>query len=152
MGNILKSLFGSDKSTVRSKGNERAIGTMLRAQKGRVIPPPVLDEPLKTVADAITQWPAVTASTHWDPSHPARVDGIDLYFGEEELGHIHLDGRIHLATCPRLGKVLVERGLARPLIYIRGWVEEKVQDIGAKAAVELFRVNYDWLSDTSLSK
>jgi hypothetical protein len=152
MSNILKSLFRSDKSFSHLMGHQRAIGTMPRATKGPVIPPPELNKSLKAVADTVIGWPNIIATAHWDPFHPTHIDGVDFYFGEEELGHIHLDGRIHLATSPHLGKALVEHGLARPLIYIRGWVEEKVQDIGAKDAIELFRINYEWLADTGLLK
>jgi hypothetical protein len=123
---------------------ERALGTLARAKKGAVVPPPALDEPLLTVANAIAGWPGVIATGHWDPFHPSRVDGVDFYVGAEELGHIHLDGSIHLATSPELGRALVAEGLARPFSHVRGWVEERVPHIGANAAVDLFRKNYEW--------
>jgi hypothetical protein len=83
---------------------------------------------------------------HWDPFHPSRIDGVDFYFGEEELGHIHFDGSVHLATSPGLGRALVSEGLALPFTYLRGWVCENVQRIGPNAAVERFRRNYERLS------
>lgn len=85
----------------------------------------------------------MTATGHWDPFNPGRVDGVDFYVGAEELGHIHLDGSIHLATSPELSRVLVAEGLARPFSHVRGWVEETVQHIGSNAAVDLFRTNYE---------
>ncbi|WP_158818534.1 luciferase family protein [Methylocapsa sp. S129] len=124
---------------------ERALGTLARADKGPVKPPPALDGPLRTVADAIAGWPGVIATVHWDLFHPSRVDGIDFYFGEEELGHIHLDGALHLATSPSLGKALIAERLARPFHYQRGWVCEDVQTIGPAAAIALFRRNYERL-------
>lgn len=125
--------------------SERALGTLARDKKGAVVPPPVLDEPLLTVANVVAGWPGVIATGHWDPFNLSRVDGVDFYVGAEELGHIHLDGSIHLATSPALGRALVAEGLAQPFPHIRGWVEEKVLHIGANAAVELFRRNYEWV-------
>jgi luciferase-like monooxygenase len=125
--------------------NERAIGTMARADKGPVLPPPALEGPLQAVADAVAGWAGVIATVHWDPFRMSRVDGVDFYLGEDELGHLHLDGSVHLATSPGLGRILVAEGLARPLPYLRGWVEEQVQRVGSNAAVALFRRNYERL-------
>lgn len=112
---------------------EHAMGTMARASKGPVIPPPALKGILATVAEAVSSWPGVITTGHWSLFKPRRVDGIDFYVGEEELGHIHLDGDIHLATSPRLGSFLSDEGLARPFQYIEGWIHEEVQKIGSKA-------------------
>ena len=128
---------------------ERATGTMARADKGPVIPPPMLDGLLGAVADAVAGWPGVIATAHWGPFHPSRIDGVDFYVGEEELGHIHFDGSVHIATSPRLGKAIVAAGLARPFPWHRGWVHEQVQGIGPDAAVVLFRRNYERLSGAS---
>ena len=65
--------------------------------------------------------------------------------GEEELGHIHFDGDVHLATSPSLGKAMVDEQLARPFPYNQGWVHEEIRAIGAPAAIALFRRNYDRL-------
>jgi Family of unknown function (DUF5519) len=125
---------------------ERALGTLARDKKGAVVLPPALDETLQLVANAVASWPDVIATGHWDLFNPLRIDGVDFYVGAEELGHIHLDGSIHLATSPKLGRSLVAEGLARPFSHVRGWVEEKVPHIGANAAVDLFRRNYEWVS------
>ncbi len=124
---------------------DHALGTLARSEKGLVAPPPMLDGPLGTVADAIARWSDVIATTHWYLFDPSQVDGIDFYVGERELGHIHLDGSIHLATSPSLGDALIAEGRARPFRYQRGWVCERVQAIGSDAAISLFRRNYDWL-------
>ena len=128
--------------------SDRALGTLARADKGIVAPPPVLDGSLGTVADAVAGWPGVSATAHWDLFDPTRVDGIDFYVGEAELGHIHLDGSIHLATSPELGAALVGEGLARPFRYQHGWVCATVGRIGAEAAIALFRRNHAWVSRT----
>ena len=126
--------------------NDHALGTLARADKGPVAPPPLLDEPLRTVADEVMAWPCVVATTHWDLYRPTAVDGIDFYVGDDELGHLHLDGSIHLATSPALGRTLITDGLARPFPYQRGWVCAQVQGIGIPAAVALFRRNFERLT------
>lgn len=124
---------------------DHALGTLARTDKGPVAPPPDLDGSLGIAATEIGSWPGVVATTHWDLFHPTQVDGIDFYVGEAELGHIHLDGSIHLATSPALGAALIAEGLARAFRYQRGWVCQTVQAIGPGAAIALFRRNYDRL-------
>jgi hypothetical protein len=124
---------------------EHAIGTMRRSDKGPVVAPPTLDEPLQTVVDTVGNWPGVITTAHWDPFRRSRVDGVDFYLGEEELGHIHVDGSLHLASSPMLGRVLVTEGLGRPFPYLLGWVEAQVRSVGSSAAVALFRRNYERL-------
>ena len=124
---------------------DKALGTMSRDDKGAVTPAPELDGPLHTVAEAVSAWPGILASSHWHFFDRSRVDGIDFYLGDQELGHIHLDGSLHLATSPSLGKELIKQRLARPFPYQRGWVCEDVYEIGAKAAIELFLRNYEQL-------
>ena len=125
--------------------NEPALSTLPRAAKGRIAPPPVLPANLRAVADAIAGWPEVEATTHWHLNDRDRLDGIDFYVGQDELGHIHLDGSIHLATPPGLGAQLVAEGLGRPFPWARGWTMASVDRLGAEAAVALFRRNYDLL-------
>ena len=76
---------------------------MARADKGPVQPPPALAGTLQTVADEVTGWNGIIATVHWDLFDMSRVDGVDFYYGELELGHIHLDGSVHIATSPALG-------------------------------------------------
>jgi hypothetical protein len=130
-----------------------ARGTLPRAAKGPVAPPPALDGPLQTIVDAVAGWPGVNTTVHWHLTDRSRVDGVDFYVGEEELGHLHLDGSIHLATSPALGKAMIAEGVAKPFRYQQGWVEEQVRRIGTDAAIALFRRNYEHLqargSDTN---
>lgn len=123
--------------------NTLARGTLPRAEKGPLAPPPRLDGALRSVADAVAAWPGVEATVHWHLWDRDRVDGVDFYLQEEELGHLHLDGAIHLATSPALGKTLVDEGAARPFRYQAGWVEEQLERLGADATIALFRRNYD---------
>jgi|GEM_PF-1091187 len=129
--------------------NDTALGTMARSDKGIMAPAPQLDGPLQTVATAVSAWPGISASTHWHFYDRSRVDGVDFYLGDEELGHIHVDGSLHLTTSPSLGKALVAGRLARPFPYQRGWVCEDIYDIGAPAAITLFRSNYERLQSAA---
>lgn len=104
--------------------------------------PPRLSGPLAEVAGAVAAWPGVESSVHWHFADRSRVDGVDFYVGEVELGHLHLDGALHLATSPALGQAMVLAGLARRFPYQRGWVCEDVDAIGASAAIALFERNY----------
>ncbi len=122
-----------------------ALSTLPREAKGPLAPAPPLDGPLQDVADAIAAWPEVQATTHWHLHDRDRVDGIDFYVGPDELGHIHLDGSIHLATTPELGAKLVAEGLGRPFPWAHGWTMANARSLGSDSAVALFRRNYDRL-------
>ena len=124
---------------------EPAQSTLPRAAKGPMAPPPALQGELKTVADAVAAWPGVEATTHWHFADQSRIDGVDFYVGAEELGHLHLDGSIHLATTPELSAALVGDGLGSPFRYARGWTQASVSRLGAAGAVAFFRRNYDRL-------
>ena len=127
--------------------NEAALGTLRRSDKGPIAPPPVLGGKLGAVSEIVTAWPGVTPTVHWDLDDHTRVDGIDFYVGDLELGHLHLDGSLHLATSPTLGAALIAEGLAKPFRYAKGWVCENVDRIGTGATIALLRRNYDRLSE-----
>ena len=124
---------------------DTALSTLPRAAKGPLAPPPVLGGTMQQVADAIGAWPEVQATTHWRLGDHTRVDGIDFYVGADELGHIHLDGEIHLATPPDLGAELVAEGLGRPFRWAKGWTVVDIDRLGVEAAVAVVRRNYDRL-------
>ena len=128
---------------------DQALSTLSRDAKGPLAAPPVLGGPIQAVADAVSAWPLVQASTHWRLGDHSRVDGIDFYVGADELGHIHLDGSIHLASSPALGAALVAEGLGRPFPWAKGWTAASVDRLGVEAAVALFRRNYDRLRPAS---
>ena len=125
--------------------NQQALFTVPREAKGPLAPPPLLEGLLRTVSDAIAAWPEVEATTHWHLHDQRRVDGIDFYVGAEELGHIHLDGSIHLATTPELGAQMVAQGLGRPFPWAKGWTLANVDRLGVDGTTALFRRNYDRL-------
>ena len=124
---------------------DQAHSTLPREAKGPLAPPPVLRSDLQAVVEAVRAWPEVTATTHWHFADQSRVDGVDFYVGAEELGHLHLDGSIHLATTPALMAELVAEGSGAPFRYARGWTQAGVTRLGVAGAVALFRRNYDRL-------
>ncbi len=123
------------------------LDTLPRDAKGPLAPPPVLDGMIKVIAEAIAQWRDVDATTHWRFDAPDRVDGVDFYVGSNELGHIHLDGSIHLATTSPLCAELVAEGLGQPFAWGRGWTVAHVNRLGVEKSVGLFRRNYDRLTE-----
>ena len=127
----------------------QALSTLPRRAKGPIAPPPALAGKLKAVADAVAAWPDVEATTHWRFDQPDRVDGVDFYVGPDELGHIHLDGSIHLATTLRLGAELVAEGAGQPFVWARGWTTASIHRLGVDRSVALFRRNYDRLRSSS---
>lgn len=127
-----------------------AHGTLPRKAKGPLAPAPRLADDLQAVVDAVASWPDVEATMHWHFADQTRTDGVDFYVGSEELGHLHLEGSIHLATTPPLAAELVAEGLGAPFPYARGWTQSNVANLGVSEAIALFRRNYDRLRPPTL--
>ena len=121
---------------------------MKLSSKGRRLPPPVLNAPFQRLSDEVQAWMGINASTHWHLSRNGQVDGADFYRDGDELGHIHLDGDLHLALSPPLARAIVQAGLALrfPFAGCEEWVlypmrtESDVQHAG-----KLMRLAYDYL-------
>jgi hypothetical protein len=117
---------------------------MKLSDKGRFSLPPVLPKHAEVVSKTLASWADVHARTHWLLGDETVVDGADFYVGEEELGHLHLEGQAHVATGPVLGKALVAARLASPFRWSPKFV---VHDVARAADVEhalwLFRLAYD---------
>ena len=124
---------------------EQAQSTLAREAKGPLAPPPALGGDLQTLVDAVAAWPGVEATTHWHFADQTRIDGVDFYVGSDELGHLHLDGSIHLATTPALQKALVEEGLGAPFVYAHGWTQASIRRLGVPRAITVVRRNYERL-------
>jgi len=86
---------------------------MARREKGRVAPAPRLAGTPQLVADAVAGMPGVVVQVHWQIGSQTDVNGTDFYVGEEELGHIHLDGEAHVPLGAAVVKALVKARLAR---------------------------------------
>lgn len=122
-------------------------------EEGPIKPAPLLAGPGQKTAEAIQSWPAIISATHWDLYNRSRVDGADFYVNEAELGHIHLDGEVHLATTKTLGLPLLQRGLASRFPYSAygDWVLFTIRtEADADYATWLFRLNYDRLRGESI--
>jgi len=126
-------------------------------EKGQILPPPVLSKYPQMVSEEIQKWSNIISATHWDLYDRTKVDGADFYVGKKELGHIHLDGWVHLATNKELSQVILKNKLAEKFPYAQNWVMfsiTKKQDV--KKAILLFQLNYDRLNgepiDTLISK
>ncbi len=117
---------------------------MKLSEKGAFAPPPKLKTHARTVANAVAAMKGVVARTHWQFGDESVVDGADFYFGEEELGHIHLDSEAHVFHSVRVASALIASGHGQPSPWSRNIV---VFRIGGRADVNhalwLFRLSYD---------
>jgi len=114
-------------------------------QKGPAAPPPKLDQPFQVTALAVAGWDDVVAATHWHLYQRSTVDGVDFYVNGRELGHIHLNGWVHLATNHHLCKLLLENDLAEAFPYAgyEHWIMFRIQSATeAEHAIWLFHLNY----------
>ena len=119
--------------------------------KGEVRPPPKLSGPAQSVSREIQSWPDIIAATHWYLCDRTQVDGADFYVGEKELGHIHLDGELHLGVTVGLRRQLIEAGLAEALPWAEDWVQAPISSArDARTALWLFRLAYDRLTGTPI--
>src|SRR5262245_25257841 len=109
--------------------------------KGEIRPPPKLKGPAQSVSLEIQCWPGIVAATHWFLYDRTQVDGADFYVGEKELGHIHLDGELHLGLTVGLRRRLIELGLAEPLPWADDWIQAPISSPKeARNALWLFRL------------
>jgi Family of unknown function (DUF5519) len=97
-------------------------GTMSRAEKGRIARPPRLPPNAQAVADTVAALAGVTAQAHWEIGSQTVVDGTDFYVGDEELGHIHLDGEAHIPLGCALADLVIGARLARRFRWSREFV------------------------------
>ena len=90
------------------------------------------------------------SATHWQRDNPTGVDGAEFHVEEGgELGHIHLDGEVHIALTEPLRDQLVDSNLAQPFVWDKAWVTAPVTSSSeADQAVWLFRLAYDRLCST----
>ena len=119
--------------------------------KGKVRPPPKLKGPAQSVSQEIQSWPGIVAATHWYLHDRTQVDGADFYVGDKELGHIHLDGELHLFLTVGLRERLIEAGIAEALPWADDCIQAPISSKrDARNAVWLFRLGYDRLRGTPI--
>jgi len=126
-------------------------GTMSRRAKGRVAPPPRLGPDAQAVADAVAAFAGVTVQAHWEIDSQTAVNGTDFYVGEDELGHIHLDGEAHVPLGHALAKVVIGAGLGQRFPWSRDFVVVDTADIARTVWVfGLRRAQIDGVADAEL--
>jgi Luciferase len=120
---------------------------MKLAKKGPIIAPPLLEGWAQVVSLEVQSWPGIISATHWFLHDLTQVDGADFYLGEAELGHIHLDGEIHLGLTRPLRKALTDAKLAEPFRWAHNWVQFPITNRSStQHAIWLFRLGYDRLN------
>jgi Family of unknown function (DUF5519) len=123
---------------------------MTLESKGPFQKPPVLKGFAQDVSEEIQSWPGMISATHWTIGDSTKVNGADFYVGAAELGHIHLDGEIHLLLTSKIRNLLIEKKLAQAFPWGRDWVQFKISDeISAQTAAWLFQLGYDRLNGLS---
>ena len=120
-------------------------------EKGKFLPPPILDQYPEVVSLEIQKWNNIIAATHWQLYDRNQVDGADFYVGIHELGHIHLDGSVHLATDKALKELLLSNKLGKKFPYGENWVQFHIgTEQDAAKAILLFQLNYKRINGVSL--
>lgn len=109
---------------------------MSREAKGRVAPAPRLPPEAQAVADAVAALPSVSVQAHWEIGSQTEVNGTDFYVGEQELGHIHLDGETHIPLGDSLAKLVIANKLARRFRWSSAFVVVDSREL--EAAVWIF--------------
>ena len=129
---------------------------MKLAQKGSFAPPPRLPHAAQALSELLACWPRVHARTHWRLGDERFVDGADFYrgdlsartvhTGEDELGHLHLDGEAHVAVGEKLADALVRAGLASRFRWSPAFVTHPIaSEADVKHGAWLFQLRYDAL-------
>jgi Family of unknown function (DUF5519) len=115
--------------------------------KGPIVKPPTLKGPSQNVSIEIQSWPQVISATHWTIGDSTKPNGADFYVNESELGHIHLNGEIHIKLTKRLTENLISARLAESFPWGADWIQFKIANQNtAEHAKWLFRLGYDRLS------
>ena len=126
---------------------------MTLEEKGPIMPPPRLREFPQQVSEEIQGWKDITAATHWNLYNRSEPDGADFYVGREELGHIHLNGEVHLATGKELAAALIKNKVGKKFRYGNEWVTTSIDSTkDVTHALWLFGLNYKRIKGTSMEK
>ncbi len=114
-------------------------------------PAPLLEGFAQSVSDELQAWPGMISATHWRLGNSSRVDGAEFHVDKSgELGHIHLNGEMHLALTKGLRNRLIALKFAKPFRWSDAWVTAPITSPQeADQAVWLFRLGYDRLCSTS---
>ncbi|WP_010164790.1 luciferase domain-containing protein [Sphingomonas sp. PAMC 26617] len=113
----------------------------------------MLKEPLERLSKAVQSWPGIIAASHWNLWRNDQVDGVDFYHGDDELGHIHLDGELHLTLPLKVANHLIRTGLARKFPYGSDWVSLQIcSEDDSRHAEWLISLGYELLGGTPVNQ
>ena len=116
--------------------------------EGVIQPAPALRGKAQEVSLELQKWDGMQAVTHWQLGSSERVDGAEFHVDDKELGHIHLNGEMHLLLTKRLSEALIESGLASKFPWGAEWVQASIgTESERERALWLFRLGYDHLRD-----
>jgi Family of unknown function (DUF5519) len=119
---------------------------MKLSEKGHFAPPPKLAGFAQHVSVALAAWPQMHARTHWRLGDESVVDGADFYLGEDEIGHLHLEGEAHIVQELQVRNALIKAKLASPFRWSRDFVTFEIDSKTAVVhALWLFQLRYDAL-------
>ena len=114
--------------------------------EGVIQPAPALRGKAEEVALELKKWDGMQAVTHWQLGNAQKVDGAEFHVDGRELGHIHLNGEVHLLLTKRLSRALIQKHLAEKFPWGAEWVQTPVRtESERERAVWLFRLGYDHL-------
>ena len=114
--------------------------------EGVIQPAPALRGKAQEVSLEVQSWDGMQAVTHWQLGNSEKVDGAEFHVNDKELGHIHLNGELHLLLTKRLSRALIQNGLAEKFPWGAEWVQAPVStESERKRALWLFRLGYDHL-------
>ena len=114
--------------------------------EGAIQPAPALRGEAQEVSLELQKWDGMQAVTHWQLGTSERVDGVEFHVADKELGHIHLNGEMHLLLTKRLSSALIQSGLAEQFPWGAEWVQAPVStESERERALWLFRLGYDHL-------
>ena len=120
--------------------------------KGPIEKPPILKDWAQKASVEIQSWEGIISATHWEIGDSTKPNGADFYVGKKELGHIHLDGEIHIKLTKSLRDEMIEAELAEKFPWGDNWIQNLISDKKTMdAALWLFRFGYDRLNGVKVS-
>jgi hypothetical protein len=128
------------------------MATMDLNAKGRFAPPPTLPTHAQSVSTTVGGWDGVIARTHWRLGDESVVDGADFYLGNDEMGHLHLDGTAHIVAERSVRDALIHAKLAQPFPWSDAFVVVPTKrESDVEHARWVFALRYDALRGTAKS-
>jgi hypothetical protein len=119
-------------------------GTMSRSEKGRIATAPNLGGNAQLVVERVALMVNVSVQAHWEIGSQTDINGTDFYVGEQELGHIHLDGEAHIPIGATIVNALVKTKIARRFRWSKEFAVIDTTDVDA--TVWLFALRHSQIA------